>query len=132
VSKKLYTLVLPTLYESITIRSGDESNLAQTDIGKFLRTANRHYLTYVKSILFLAPIETNDQFRCIHFKLLREADEDAIDNRDEELVSRVDNLGDLMPQIRPLFQGLPDNHLRRFQYVKSRQLMSVITSDPRY
>jgi hypothetical protein len=119
VSKNLYALVLPTLYKSITIRSTDESNLAQTDIHKFLRTANQHYFAYVKSILFLAPIETNDQFRCIHFTVLHEADQDAINNRDEELVSRVDNLGDLMPQIRPLFQGLLDNHLR--SNVKSRK-----------
>jgi hypothetical protein len=105
------------LYESITITSRDEFNLEQTDIDKFLRTANRDYFKTVKSISFLAPIQTNDQFRCIHFKLL-ETDRDALDDRDDTLMSKIDSLGDLMPQIRPLFQGLQDNLLRSFQYVK--------------
>jgi hypothetical protein len=126
VCKKLYALLLPTLYDTITVRSRDESNLTRTDIDKFLRTANRDYFTCVKNIRFLAPIETNDQFRCIHYQLLKEADEDAAY---EELMSRINNLGDLMPQIRPLFQGLQDSQLRSFQYVQSRENISGPASD---
>lgn len=72
----------------------------------------------MKSILFVARIESNDQFRCIHNKILREADEAAIEERNEDLVSKVDNLVDMMPNIRPLFRGLQDNQLRKFSYVK--------------
>jgi hypothetical protein len=108
------------------VTSRDESNLEQTDIDKLLRTARHDYFTYVKNLSFLAPIETNDQFRCIHFKLL-ETDREDLDDGDDgddgndgdgELLSKVDNLGDLMPQIRPLFLGLQDNNLRSFQYFK--------------
>jgi hypothetical protein len=81
----------------------------------------------VKNIKFLAPIELNDQFRCTHYQLLEEADEDAVY---EESMSRINNLGDLMPQIRPLFQGLQDSQLRSFQYVQSREHISGPASDP--
>jgi hypothetical protein len=106
------------MYESIIISSPDEWNLARTDIAKLLRTANREYFKYMKSITFIAPITTNDQFRCVHYRIIRDADED-INERSEELVSRLYDLEGLMPQIRPLFQGLQDNQLRSFQYVES-------------
>ncbi|KAE9364315.1 hypothetical protein N431DRAFT_388295 [Stipitochalara longipes BDJ] len=122
VSKKLYTLVLPILYESITIRSKDELDLAQTDIYKLLRSTNQHYFTYTRNISFLAPIERKDQFRCLHYEILsdfegfREVDEEDTDTTDAALVSRVDNLGGLMPSVMPLFQGLQDDHLRSFHW----------------
>ena len=117
------------LYESITVRSKDESNLQQTNIDKFLATVNRQRFTYVKDIRFLAPIDENDQFRCIHNDLLDQADQDDIESRDEGLASKLNDLGDLMAQIRPLFQGLQDNQLRSFQYVTIHNLVSLIVSN---
>lgn len=115
-SKKLYALVLPILYESITIKSSDESNLDQTNVEKYVRP----YFSYARKLSFVAPFEKEDIFRCIHWKLLREADKHDVDYDDQRLVSKVDELGELMSQIRPVFQGLQDNHLRIFQYTNSK------------
>jgi hypothetical protein len=48
-----------------------------------------------------------------------EADPDDIENREEGLVKKINNMGELMHEIRPLLMGLPDNQLRNFQYVQS-------------
>ncbi|PMD42103.1 hypothetical protein L207DRAFT_527057 [Hyaloscypha variabilis F] len=150
VSKKLHALVTPMLYESITVRSKDESNLQQTNIDKFLANFNRQRFTYVKDIRFLAPIDQKDQFRCIHNDLLDQADQDDIESRDEGLASKLNDLGNLMAQVRPLFQSLQDNQLRSFHwhlgtcipkdiiapggYLPTKQPsieeLSLITSDP--
>ncbi len=54
-----------------------------------------------------------------------------VNERSEELVSRVYNLEGLMPQIRPLFQGLHDNQLRSFQYVDSHNqyILLILIND---
>jgi hypothetical protein len=61
---------------------------------------------------------------------MENTDED-INERSEELVSRLYNLEGLMPQIRPLFQGLYGNQLRSFQYVKShsRTILLILIND---
>jgi hypothetical protein len=129
VSKKLHALVTPMLYESITVRSKDESNLQQTNIDKFLANFNGQRFTYVKDIRFLAPIDQKDQFRCIHNDLLDQADQDDIESRDEGLASKLNDLGNLMAQVRPLFQSLQDNQLRSFQYVITHNLVSLVASN---
>lgn len=58
-----------------------------------------------------------DQLRCLHYDILsnfdrlHEAYGDDIDTIDGEFESRVNELGDLMPSLRPLFQGLRDRYL---------------------
>lgn len=91
---------------------------------RFLRTADRRYFTNIKSISFLAPIETNDQFRCIHYKLSQEPVEveDDLEGWEPELAEKINDMGELMHQIRPLLVGLPDNQLKSFQYVKCMKM----------
>lgn len=116
VSKKLYDLVLPTLYEFIIVRSKNESHLDQTNLDMFLRLADWDYFTKIKSVSFLAPIETNIQFRCVHFVLIRETNDDVIENKSEALVEAVNSVGELSRQIRPFLLGLPDNQLKSFHW----------------
>jgi hypothetical protein len=135
VSKKLHTLVLPTLNESINITSRDDSTLAQTDVDKLLRPEIRHHLKYARNISFSAPIETKGQFHCLHFEIFNdyersiEPDGGLSDISNAELPSRVDVLPELIPSIRPLFQGLQDGYLRSFQYVKASRSEPIVISN---
>jgi hypothetical protein len=133
VSKKFYELTLQYLYESIIINAKDETNLQQTDVQKFLCSPRRHHLSHVKAISFLAPIRAVDQFRCIHYTLRREFSqhsdehegagstfdaedegEDSDVDGDDADIPRLNNLGNLMPTIKPLFDRLEDHQLKSF------------------
>jgi len=107
------------LYESITIKAQDEDNLQQTDVQKFLRTTRQHYLTHVKELGFWAPIQTKDQFRCIHYTQERDIYETEGEvggfHSEEYVMSKLNDLGELMPEIRPLFDRLEDGQLTSFR-----------------
>jgi hypothetical protein len=116
-------LTLPALYNSITVESCDEDNLEKINAEKFLCATRRGHLLHVKHLSFWAPIYTKDQFRCIHFSQEREIDETEDETGDFHneayVMNQLNDLGQLMPEIRPLFDGLKDGQLKSFQYVHS-------------
>lgn len=94
----------------------DESRLEQTNIDTILTpSSNLQHFANVKNILFLAPSRDNVKFRCIHNKIFSDLDQEMIDDEDEDLVRRVNDLGGMMTQIGPLFQCLQDDYLHKFQ-----------------
>jgi hypothetical protein len=81
VSRKIYDITIPFLYNAITINAGgegpeEEAKLEITNAGQFLRSPDpRRYLSLISNLSFQAPIHHLVKFRCIHHNLFHDADE---------------------------------------------------------
>ncbi|KAH7379649.1 hypothetical protein BKA64DRAFT_647968 [Cadophora sp. MPI-SDFR-AT-0126] len=85
VSKTLYELTLPKLYETVVISSESEKNLERINTKSFLIGNSTARLHYTKHVRISAPFHENLDERCIHF---RDIDDQIKHNFDEELEER--------------------------------------------
>jgi hypothetical protein len=114
VSKYLYSIAAPILYESVTIKVENEENLGDIDVEPLLRTRCKpiNLLHHVKDIEIASQFHTRTKSRCVHNNFsFGDAWPDA-DENDEEYDSSSFPL--LAENLMPLLEGCRDGSLRGF------------------
>jgi len=114
VSKTLYDLTLPKLYETVVISSKSKEHLERIDIKPFLRGNSTSRLYHTKHAQISAPFYENLYERCIHF---RDMNDQVKHDFEEELKER--EAGG-----RTKFQKLATNTVGLLQQLQYKSLKS--------
>ena len=114
VSKQLYEITLPVLYETLIFQSHDYWLKNPDPKLKYIDLHSTKHLVHVKDVIFEAPFHDNLAERCIHFDEPMTADDDGYDSESEPYLPSI-TLGREINN--SLFAHLKDHSLRSFRYV---------------
>jgi hypothetical protein len=81
-------------------------HLERPNTSGFIQALQDGLFTYVQHLSFVAPIIEKDQFRCPH---------DKPEQRNSDSSELIDEIGELMPNIRSIFESLERDNLHSFQ-----------------
>ena len=120
-SKTLYEVTIPRLYENIIIWSRNENRLEELDVAAFSVNGYSNpgsRLRYVKGVQVLSKFRSRIMKRCIHDSSL-DVDEDldhmgnGVDSYVEE-VKASNDFAALADTLMPIFRDMKDGRLRNF------------------
>ncbi|PVH92243.1 hypothetical protein DM02DRAFT_677626 [Periconia macrospinosa] len=111
VSTYLYSIVIPILYERITVSPQDEDLLDNIDVSPLVRTCYtpRNLLSHTKNIEVASQFHTRTRVRCVHSD---DWDWNSFDDGEGEHPS-IDRLA---ANLMPLLEGCRVNSLRSFTW----------------
>lgn len=123
-SSRLYSVLAPLIYQSVTFHAATEWALNVLDIDSFFLHHDREratrYLQHTKRLRLQAPIYLARFNRCAYYSIFRMAglsERSATLGVPNDAVAHGQFLHDIMEQLLQVFARLKPNSLRSFQWV---------------
>jgi hypothetical protein len=118
VSKTLYDVATPSLYESIIIRAPNDSRLEELDVESFMLTGYSNpgsRLQHVRVVQVLVPFYHTLKDRCLHTTLRNVSNDVESDEADQGEGEISSCFAKLANTLMPIFWKMRDDRLRSFR-----------------